>query len=95
MKYIFSIVLIFSLFLAEAQETTPVKSNSESKTKEEGVIPTNSFKNAKELPKAERHVDVYRYKSIRMNGKDKKITAEEARKIENSLKEILLHPIMS
>jgi hypothetical protein len=26
---------------------------------------------------------------------DKKITAEEARKIENSLKEILLHPIMS
>lgn len=52
LKYIFSIVLIFSLFLAEAQETTPVKSNSESKTKEEGVIPTNSFKNAKELPKA-------------------------------------------
>jgi hypothetical protein len=31
----------------------------------------------KELPKAERHVDVYRYKSIRKNSENKKITADQ------------------
>jgi superfamily II DNA or RNA helicase len=31
----------------------------------------------KELPKAERQVDVYRYKSVRMNGENKKITADQ------------------
>ena len=36
--------------------------------------------------------DLIAHKNVNL---DKKITAEEARKIENSLKEILLHPIMS
>lgn len=51
LKYIFSICLIFSLFLVEAQETTPVKSTPKINKTEEGVIPDNSFKNAKQLPK--------------------------------------------
>lgn len=50
LKYIFSICLIFSLFLAEAQETTPVKNTPENTKTEEGVIPANSFKNAEQLP---------------------------------------------
>lgn len=50
LKYIFSIYLLFSLFLAEAQETTPVKSIPENTKTEEGVIPSNSFKNAEKLP---------------------------------------------
>jgi hypothetical protein len=50
LKYIFSICLIFSLFLVEAQETTPEKSTSESNKTEDGVIPANSFKNTEELP---------------------------------------------
>ncbi|MGO4816845.1 DUF6048 family protein [Flavobacterium sp. W22_SRS_FP1] len=51
MKYFFSICLIFSLFLVEAQETTPEKSTFESNKTEAGVIPENSFQNSEELPK--------------------------------------------
>jgi hypothetical protein len=51
LKYFFSICLIFSLFLVEAQETTPQKSTSESNKTEDGVIPENSFQNVEELPK--------------------------------------------
>ncbi len=51
LKYFFSICLIFSLFLVEAQETTQKKSTSESNKTEDGVIPENSFQNIEELPK--------------------------------------------
>jgi hypothetical protein len=51
LKYFFSICLIFSLFLVEAQETTPEKSTSESNKTEDGIIPGNSFQNTGELPK--------------------------------------------
>ena len=51
LRYFFSFCLIFSLFLVEAQETTPVKNTSENTKTEEGILPSNSFKNAKELPK--------------------------------------------
>jgi hypothetical protein len=51
LKYFFSICLIFSLFLVEAQETTPEKSTSESNKTEDGIIPGNSFQNTEELPK--------------------------------------------
>jgi hypothetical protein len=51
LKYFFSICLIFSLFLVEAQEATPEKSTSESNKTEDGVIPENSFQNIEELPK--------------------------------------------
>jgi hypothetical protein len=50
LKYFFSICLIFSLFLVDAQETTPEKRTSESNKTEDGIIPANSFKNTEELP---------------------------------------------
>ncbi len=51
LKYIFSISLLFSLFIATAQETTPVKPAPKNNKTEEGILPANSFKEAKAVPK--------------------------------------------
>jgi hypothetical protein len=51
LKYFFSICLIFSLFLVDAQETTPEKSTSESNKTEDAIIQENSFQNIEQLPK--------------------------------------------
>ena len=50
LKYIFSICLVFSLFISNAQETTPEITVPKNTQTEEGVIPANSFKNAEQLP---------------------------------------------
>jgi hypothetical protein len=51
LKSFFSICLVLSLFLAEAQETSVNKPVDTSPKTEKTIVPTDPFQNAKELPK--------------------------------------------
>ena len=51
LKYIFSICLVLSLFLAQAQETTPVKNEAESKQVAKAIFLT-TVKMPEKLPEA-------------------------------------------